>query len=49
MKDKIVKHLGRPFEWLCAATLYAAVGGGAAMAVAILITGVKFLMSAIAL
>ncbi|CAK1249191.1 hypothetical protein [Fructobacillus cardui] len=49
MKDKIMKRLGRPFEWLCVVALYAAVGGGASMAVAILITGAKFLMTAIAL
>lgn len=27
MKDKIMKHLGRPFEWLCAGTLYMTMTG----------------------
>lgn len=27
MKDKIMKHLGRPFEWLCVATLYMTTAG----------------------
>lgn len=27
MKHKIMKHLGRPFEWMCVGTLYMVAGG----------------------
>ena len=41
MKDKIMKHLGRPFEWLCVGTLYMVAGGLFIGSIGIITLGIK--------
>ncbi|MCK8617544.1 hypothetical protein LNP00_04095 [Fructobacillus sp. M158] len=42
MKDKIMKHLGRTFEWLCVATLYMTVVGLFLWLIGVITLGMKF-------
>ncbi|WP_288846674.1 hypothetical protein [uncultured Fructobacillus sp.] len=41
MKDKIMKHLGRAFEWMCVGTLYMVAAGSFIGAIGIITLGVK--------
>ncbi|CAK1221997.1 hypothetical protein [Fructobacillus evanidus] len=41
MKDKIVKHLGRPFEWMCVGILYMVAGGLFIGAIGIITLAIK--------